>query len=136
MNRMLPVLSNESNWIPVRAKATVPGSNRTCRAHNHANHSADYRVQHGPIRREPRDDVAAENAVNDAISRRNRKWLTGSRLPYWWEEADYVKNCIGNQSWDDTGQNPNHYCEHTSTDVSRLSIVHIFLSKAHVSEHE
>src|SRR5260370_6083970 len=62
---------DEGEGIPVRpeGRSLVPGHGVAHNAHGKTDEAAHQGVQHGPVGREPRDDVATHNAVDTAIGR-------------------------------------------------------------------
>jgi len=88
---------NQRNRIPVGAKVAVPGGGGTETAQDHANASAEERVAHGTVRSQPGGDVATDDAVDSAIGSRKDKRLVGSVFAERWENAELVKEHVGEE---------------------------------------
>src|SRR6266705_3619441 len=89
---------DECEGIPVgpESRSLVPGHSGAHNAHGKADEAAHQGVQHGPVGREPRDDVATHNAVDSAIGRCKQEGPleTGHRRAPWWEDMDRVQHDV------------------------------------------
>src|SRR6266849_3306634 len=96
-----PALRNgehgERDWIPVGPEgwALVPRHHGTHNTHGKTQDAKHQSVQHGPIGREPRRDVASRDAVDRAINGCEEQRRVGHRLAPWRENAGCVQHHIG-----------------------------------------
>src|SRR5258708_4522524 len=130
---------DERKRIPVRPERRpfVPRHGGAQNAHSKADDAAHEGVLHMPIGCEPRDDVAAQDAVDGAIARRKQEGSveTNHRRSPGRKNMDSVKHDVGHESDCDAHDHASEHCANAPAETARrIRIAHDGLSPFAVSE--
>src|SRR5207249_679782 len=113
-----------SDLVPVgpEGRSPVPRHRGAHNAHGEAYNAAHQGVLHGPIGREPGNEVAAHDAIDGAIDRRKQQGRVEAdhRLAPWREDAGHVQHDVGCKGEYDAHEYSGKHGANASTNASRM----------------
>jgi hypothetical protein len=111
---------DQCDRIPMSAEVAVPSGDGSNGTEDNADATADQRVAHGTVRSKPCGGIATDDAEDSAIGSGEEKRLIGNVLAEGWENAELVKERVGDNGENHDNKKPSEESPDALTEATGL----------------